>query len=60
MDNYYSELELSTQKQVMTNYLRLFTFNCIEGVLGHIPYRGKLWRGKTLVNLANDHKFAKV
>ena len=25
-----------------------------------IPYRGKHWRGKTLVNLANDHKFAKV
>ena len=24
-----------------------------------IPYGGKLWRGETLANLANDHKFAK-
>ena len=26
----------------------------------HIPYRGTLWRGETLANLVNDHKFAKV
>ena len=25
-----------------------------------VPYRGKLWWGKTLANLAKDHKFAKV
>ena len=24
-----------------------------------IPYGGKLWQWETLVNLANDHKFAK-
>ena len=24
----------------------------------HIPYRGKLWQGETLVNLVNGHEFA--
>ena len=26
----------------------------------HIPYVGKIWRGKTLANLANGVQFAKI
>ena len=37
------------------------TNECYKPVIqSGLPYRGKHWQGKTLANLANDHKFAKV
>ena len=54
-DKWFSLACLLTSKSHLLISLRQPT-----GFLFLIPYRGKLWRGETLANLANDHKFAKV
>ena len=37
-----------------------YQFEVMYDLFSYVPYRGKHWRGETLANLANDHKFAKV
>ena len=39
----------------------LIVFTALETMqLTSVPYGGKLWRMETLVDLVNDHKFAKA
>ena len=37
----------------------MYCTTCVPNT-AHIPYVGKIWRGKILVNLANGVQFAKI